>query len=546
MKPNSLPLFAVLTLAAALAQAAPPDAGQILQQLTPAPQLPPPKAPQTTVEERPTPLPGDGQRILVEGFRIGGATAFSEAELLALIDDAAGRELNLGELDTLAARITRHYRDAGYLVARAYLPPQDVKGGIVTLAVSEGRVGEVRVDNRAGIAASALAPLDKVVPGEAVSALVLERSLLSLSDLPGVEVKSTLRPGAAVGTSDLLVEVAPGPAFSGSVDADTFGNRYTGAARLGTSLFWNNPAGLGDQASLRLQASEDHFTYSRAGYQLPVGPYATRIGAAWSEMRYRLGKDFAALKADGEATVGSLYLLHPFLRSRQANWYGQLQYEGKHLVDRIGATATETAKDLRNYTIGINGNFQDGLGGGGNNTVSLAHTRGHLGLDATSAVVDAATAHSRGDFGKWSAGYQRTQRLPADWVLGFSYSGQWAGKNLDSSEKFSLGGAHGVRAYPQGEASGDEAQLVSLELRHYLSPNWEAQGFYDDGQVTMNRNPWTTSANHRRLAGYGLGANYMGGGYTVRLFVAWKTGTDKPASDVDRSPRIWLQAATYF
>lgn len=548
MKHTSAPLFAILALtsAAALAQATPPDAGRILQEVTPLPKRPPPRAPETTIEERPAALPDDGQRILVKGFRISGATVFADSELLPLVGDVAGKNLGFAELDAVAARLTRHYRDAGYLLARAYLAPQDIRDGIVTIAVAEGRVGQVNVTNKAGLAASALAPVSNVVPGEVIRADALEASLLALSDIPGVEVKSTLRPGAAVGTSDFLVDVEPGVAFSGSADFDTFGNRYTGTYRLGTSLSWNNPVGLGDQANLRAQTSGDGFLYGRLGYQLPVGASATRIGAAWSHMHYKLGESCAYMRADGDATVGSLYLLQPLLRSRQANWSGQLEYDNKQLVDRIGSTSTEIDKTLRNWTLGLNGNLLDGVGGGGSTTLSLSYTNGELNLDAVQSAIDRVTARSKGSFDKWSASLQRVQRLPADMTITVSASGQWAGKNLDSSEKFALGGAYGVRAYPQGEASGDEGHLVSVELRKPIFDRWEGLGFYDDGHATINRNPWTAETNRLHLAGYGIGAAYSGGGYTFRVFAAWKAGTARPASDVDRNPRVWAQAAVYF
>jgi hemolysin activation/secretion protein len=537
--------FALFASTAAFAQQ-PPDAGQILRDTGPAPGLPAPKVPTTSVEEgKPLAAP-DGQRIAVKGFRVTGATAFPEAELLALLADAADKELSLAELDGLAARITRHHREAGYLVARAYLPAQDVSSGTIEIAVLEGRLGTVSVTDGAGLSASALAPLDALVSGQAIRSQEMERSLLALSDLPGVEVKSTLRPGAAVGTSDFLVEVAPGPAVSGSVDIDSFGNRYTGSHRLGTSLFWNNPAGLGDQASLRLQKSDGDFDYLRVGYQLPLGVHATRIGASWSEMRYGLGEDFAPLKADGEATVSSLYLLHPFLRGRQASLYGQLQYDDKRLTDRVGSTATETDKTLGNWTAGVNANFTDSIGGGGSNSVALAYTRGHLGLDAATAAIDVATARSAGSYSKWSASFQRLQRLTDGLSLSLAYAGQRAGKNLDSSEKFALGGTQGVRAYPQGEAAGDEGQLLTAELRWQVSDAWQAQAFYDDGRVKINRDPWAAGDNTRLLAGYGVGTAWAGGGFTLRAFAAWKAGTGKPTSDVSRSPRVWVQAAKYF
>jgi len=523
-----------------------PDAGQLLRDTRPPVARPAPAAPPTEVEERPTAPAADGQRIAVQGLRITGSKAFSEAELLPLVSNAVGRELTLADLDALAARITRHYREAGYLVAQAYLPPQEIQDGAVTIAVQEGSIGQVEINNTAGLAPSALAPLETLAAGDPVRRQTLEGSLLALADLPGVEVKSTLRPGATVGASDFLVEVAPGPAFNGSVDFDNFGNRYTGAYRLGASLYWNNPAGRGDQVSLRAQTSDGGFAYGRLGYQLPLGRHATRIGAAWSYMRYELGDDFERLDADGNASVGSLYLQQPLLRSRQANWYGQIQYDRKRMEDRVNAVATRTEKTLDNWTLGVNGNFSDVLGGGGVNAVALGYTRGQLDLDAVIEAIDRATARSAGDFAKWTASFQRTQQLPADFALYVSGSGQWAGDNLDSSEKFTLGGAYGVRAYPQGEASGDEGWLATVELRRRLAERWELQGFYDAGRVDINAQPWAAGDNSRHLAGYGLGASYSGERFNVRAFAAWKAGTGEPTSDTDRTPRVWVQGAVYF
>lgn len=546
---NARRLLAAACLAPCVAWAqTPPNAGQLIQQVSPPPPAPSTGVPRITVEESPAArATGGGERIPVRGVRFTGNEAFGEGPLQALMQDAIGQALTLAELDALALRVTRYYRDRGYLVARAWLPPQDVSSGVVTFAVVEGRVGEVRLNNAAGVAASATAPVGRIQPGSAVSTMAFEDVLLRLSELPGVEVKSTLRPGAAVGTSDFLVDVLPGTRFAGSVDFDTFGNGYTGANRLGTSLFWNNPAGLGDQASLRLQQSDGHTTYGRVGYQLPVGERATRVGAAYSRMDYELGRNFAPLRAHGGAEVASLYLQQPLLRTRPASWSGTLQYDAKRLHDRIDATGARFDKSLHSLTAGLNGSFTDGLGGGAGNALSVSYTRGELSLDAASAAIDTASARSAGGFGKWQASYQRVQNLPAGWSLSLNARAQWAGKNLDSSEKMLLGGAGGVRAYPEGEASGDEGHLVNVELRKPLGANWDVLGFYDEGRVRISRAPWLAVAtNHTRLAGYGLGGGYTGAAFSVRVFLAWRAGTPAPKSDVDRSPRAWLQAAYRF
>lgn len=223
-----------------------------------------------------------------------------------------------------------------------------------------------------------------------------------------------------------------------------------------------------------------------------------------------------------------------------------MQYDAKSLEDRIDATAVVNRKTLENWTLAVNGTYRDGFGGGGETAASLSATRGRLSLDATSDMLDRFTARSAGSFSKWTATLRRSQLLSGRWSLAASYTQQWAGKNLDSSEKFILGGAQGVRAYPQGEAAGDEGQLFAAELRWQWNDAWQLLSFYDEGRVTANRDPWAAGDNGRRLAGAGIGAAYAGQGFIVRAFSAWKAGTGKPTSDVDRSPRVWVQAAKYF
>ncbi len=546
---NSLAIAVVLLSTAAVAQQA-PDSGRLLEEMRPAPSLPQRKAPEIRIEE-PAPAKAAGPRVPVTLLRIKGATRFSEAELHALVADSEGKELSLGELRQLAERITQHYREHGYLLARAYLPAQEVRGGEIEIAVLEGRLGQVTVDNEARLGGAALAPLSQLLPGEVVNDEALEKNLLLLSDLPGVEIRSTLRPGATVGASDLLVDVAPGPRIVGSVDADNYGDRFSGQYRLGGTIAFNNPLRSGDQAAVRAVASDEGMNYLRASYQLPVGPWGSRVGVAGSDMRYKLGETLAPLQATGEAQTGSLYVSHPIVRSRVLNLNAVLQYDHLRLGDRLGATDTIVDRTLDNWSAGVSGDFQDGVGGGGGNSFSVLYTDGHLGLDSTTQAIDAITARTEGHFGKLAMSWLRLQRLTDANSLYISAYAQIASRNLDSSQKFSLGGANGVRAYPQNEAPGDEGYLLTIEARHAMTLSWpglwQLVAFVDTGHVTLNENPWSAAANHRTLSGAGFGLNVaQGRGWAAKASIAWRLTSAGPSSDVDRSPRAWLQAVKYF
>ena len=88
-----------------------------------------------------------GATFLLEGIQISGNQLFNSEQLIAVIAERIGTEVDFSQLEDIANAISQHYRDAGYPFARAYLPAQDVQNGLVQLEVLEGRYGEVTAVN---------------------------------------------------------------------------------------------------------------------------------------------------------------------------------------------------------------------------------------------------------------------------------------------------------------------------------------------------------------------------------------------------------------
>lgn len=534
--------------------AQPPDAGQVLDTLKSPPALPAGKSNPLPTEsgDRPALSAPDSLKIPVKGFRIAGARAFPESELQALVQDGVGKELTLSELDASIRRITAYYRNHGYLLARAYIPAQDILDGVVEIVVLEGRLGKINLENGSAVASGVIDKhLAALESGKAVEDSSMERPLLLLNDLPGVEVRSTLKPGASVGTSDLDVKVIGTGRVTGNIDADNFGNRYIGDLRLGATMNVNSLAGLGDVLTFRGTDSGPGMSYGRLAWQTPVGGNGLKLGAAWSDLRYKLQKEFAPLLAHGSADIGTLWASYPFLRSQAANVNGQLAYDRKKLEDRVDSTLTLTQKTIDAWTFGISGDRLDSLGRGGLSTYNASWVAGHLALNPDAALIDqgAGGHQTEGSYGKLAFTAARSQRLAGNFALYGALSGQYGTKNLDSSEKFSLGGAYGVRAYAQGEAAGDDAWLATLELRYTIpnAPDVQVFGFIDDGFSRIVHSPLVADTNNRRhLLGDGLGVQWLkAGDFALKAFVAWRGGA-QPVSDVDRHPRVWLQMVKYF
>ncbi len=547
--------LALLALAQAAIAQQPPGAGGQLLQIPPSP-VQPRSAPQVRIEQRTpaTPATTDDLKIRVQLLRVTGATAFSESDLLALTGFVPGTELSLAQLQAMAARITEHYRWNGYFVALAYVPAQEIQDNAVSIAVSEGRYGNIAVRNSTnlseGIPQGALAGLNT---GDAIMTEPLESRLLVLSELPGVVVSSTLAPGVVAGTSDLLVDITPGARFSGSVDADNAGNRYTGQYRIGATLNLNNPLGMGDVASLRLLTSGSGLQYARASWQRQLG--RGQVGVAYSWLGYELGKEFAPLQAHGTARVASVFGRYPLQRSRSSNLYAQLNFDWKSFNDRVDSTGGEVDRKSRVLTASLFGDRTDTWGGGGYVTYLAALSSGVLDIETPSArAADAITAQTNGSFGKLAFSASRSQRLGAGpFSLYGSISGQVASKNLDSSEKMVLGGMNAVRAYPEGEAYADEGLLLNIELRYDLPKPASLPGymqlaaFVDAGSVRTNHSPWAPGPNDRTLSGAGFGINWGDpGNFLVRAYYARKLGNQVALSAPDRSGRFWVQLVKYF
>lgn len=529
----------------------PPDAGQTLREL----QRPiaPPRGQNPSRLTLPAEIESgaatEGQRFSLDSIRVEGATKVPEAELQALLRDLIGRPLSLAELRQGVRRIGTLYRERGYVVARAYLPPQEVADGALTVRVLEGELGRNTLENQSRLPDSLLQSiLDHQMPvGEAVRSQATDRALLLLADLPGAgQVGGNLRPGERVGSSDLLARIEAGEPLAGDLSLDNTGNRYTGRNRLSGRFALNNPLALGDRLELRATLSDEKLGYGRLAYDVAAGVGGLRVGAALSSSRYELAREFAALEATGTARSASLYGSYPLLRSLQRNVWISASIEKRQLRDESQKGLVSTAKSAEVISVEVYGDAIDALIERSYGNWRIGVTSGTLDIKSASALAsDAVGPRTQGGYIKLQGNAAQTVALTQNTELSLVASGQAAGKNLDSSEKFVLGGAYGVRAYPQGEASGDSGWLATIELRQRLLPWLQASAFVDQGQVRLVQTPYTREPNRRSLRGYGLGASASVGAFSVRASVAWRDGT--PATSApDRRRQLWLQSAWRF
>jgi hemolysin activation/secretion protein len=538
-----------------------PDAGSVRRQIEQQQRdsLPPPAAPQFVPPAILESL--GGATTTVQRFLFAGNSLLTNDQLALSVTSFIGRPLDFAQLQNAAVAVATAYRSAGWVV-RTYLPQQDITSGTVTIQIVEARFGAVLFE---GDAKRVSTPQLKRLIGvrqaanEPVNAEDLERSLLLINDLPGVVAAGRLAPGDAQAATDLVLAVEDGPLVDGDLIADSAGARYTGSQRLIGRASLNNRAGFGDRADALLLHSEGS-NYLRAGYSLPAGSRGWRIGANASHLEYDLVlSEFEALDARGSSSALGVEASYPLLRSRLRNLY--LRVDGdKRRFDNESIDVTTTHYSVQAATVGLYGNRFDTFHGGGATDAGISVIQGRVDLSGSpNEAADAATTRTDGSFVKVLFSASRLQALTDRVSLFAKLDGQVADKNLDSSEKFYLGGSQGVRAYPEDEAGGTEGMIATLEARAGLGRGFSVTVFYDWGRIHVNEHNDFAGAPSPELErvvlkGAGVSVRWVArSGLDLRATVARRAGEnpnptiagDDQDGSLERN-RFWLQVSMPF
>ncbi len=533
-----------LLLAAACCAAAPawaqvplPTPGRVSDTLPDRRPVLPPTPPEVVF---PAPRPGakhdpNAPRFMVNAFRFGGNTVYSEQFLKRVVDRFVDYQLNLYELNQAADLVTRYYREHGYPIARAIIPAQKVEQGVVLIEVIEGRIGTVSVVGNKRYATEVIeARLADLPRAGVVTVEALERALLLLNDLPGLTARATLLPGAEFGLTDMVIRVEEKRA-AGTLALDNKGAVETGRFRLDGALDLHNPLGFGDHLSLRLIESQHNLlTYGRASYSVPLTASGLRGSATYSGVRYEMGGQFERLGIEGEVDNYEGALSYPWLRSRRRNIFlglGFRRTESSQTTDFGGITAREDVINLFSATLQGNWVHEDSAVSNAYAafTSNGRHSTSLLQQNAQRAKLEIDMNHLRAATKTWDL-YLRG-------FLGVS------AERLADTEKFAFGGPDSVRGYLPSELRGDQGYRGTGELRRQFTlVNVPAvfSVFYDAAAAKAKGFGGTDSI---RSVGVGINA-YPHNNLRVRVEYAHGT-SDRRSSDGERQ-NVWLLLSASF
>jgi hemolysin activation/secretion protein len=454
----------------------------------------------------------------VRRLKIIGNTLISTEELAPLLDVGKGEKMTLGILTLYANEVTAAYASQGYFLARAFIPAQKFRDGVVTLQIMEGKLGEIKIAGNKTIASEQFTKrMISLRDEEVLNESALERVLLELNSLMGVQVKSVLRPGELPGTTDLILQVKEKRPYTVSVDADNFGSRFTGTIRVGATATVGNLFKLGDQFSFRVVQSEDGQDFFNPSFLFPITNRGDTLKVSFTHSEHNLGKNLASLSSGGSSQIFSLEGSHPLHHSRKGRLFVKGGMEARNYTNKQRELKTSDDR-LFDVYLGVGGNYSDPYQG--RNFFNAQAKTGFTETD-TGGYLNSRTK-GQGDVTVFTSSLTRYQNagilnknIPGFFIM--KAGGQFASARVLSPDQTSIGGFGTVRGYPLSESAGDHGYTFSLEYNMpwpwkfpVANKGWPSfdkmvtmLAFIDHGKVFIEDNE--PGERHRSLTGAGMG-----------------------------------------
>ena len=450
-------------------------------------QLIQPQAPPQIEKPAPPALPqGGGAKVTVTRIVISGNTVIPTKELEAVVASAIGRELTIRQLNEVAELISKHYIGQGYILGRAYLPPQEIRDGVIQMAVFEGKVGGIAVaGNRRYNSSTILRAMEPVKQTGVIHEATLETALNELNEYPGLKVRADLKPGAKPGMTDVNLTASERIPYSLGVDINNYGSALTGPWVYGTDVGVGNLLGLGDKLTFRGTKSDDNLFYTNVGYLVPVSSFGTKIQLAWAHSENVAGNTSGidAVRPVGRADIASVDILQTITKTGGLSLVVNGGFDFKTFrniftVPPAGSSPLQSKDELRIFRVGVRGNYRDPWLG--RTYFGATWNRGvdFWGGSQQNAPGTSFAGAGPGNWSKFSLDLSRFQSLGLPilqglpvlpTVLNNSYlilraTGQVASDRLLSVERFALGGYYTVRGYPVAQSIGDHGYAATAEL----------------------------------------------------------------------------------
>ena len=491
-------------------------------------------------------------KFVLKQLFIQGKSIYDKRALKPLYTSYLKKELTLKNIYEIAQRITNKYRNDGYLLSKAIVPPQKIKDGVVHLRIIEGYIDKIKIQGPVRGPRKLINKYKKnILKSRPLRVSDLERYLLLIDDLPGVTAKSILTPSEDKPSATTMTLILADKAFVGHIGADNRGSKFNGPYQFLGGVTVNSLLGENSRAGLQgvLTSQTEELLFLNAFYDLPINQEGTRLFFSSSVSESEPGSTLKQFDINGDSTSITLRLTHPFLRSRGKNLTGHLGFSGRNSTTKI-LGSLDSEDRLRVMNMGVSYDYADEYKGV--NLIRLNLSKGLNIFDATeSGSSNLSRSQGKSNFTKLTGNLMRIQSLSPSWNLLGAASWQYSFDKLLASEEFGVGGSQYGRAYDSSEITGDHGIAFKVELQKAFRPAWDylsdfqLYSFLDYGSV-WNKVQTSTGAKRQDLTSIGLGMRFNITDSISGYLEMNQPISDNVAAEGNKDPRLFFSLSNRF
>ncbi|NEP12894.1 MAG: ShlB/FhaC/HecB family hemolysin secretion/activation protein [Symploca sp. SIO2C1] len=450
--------------------------------------------------DTPQPVLGDNpSEIMIEQFKVVGSTVFSAEELAAALEPFTKRAISFAELLQAQEAIIKLYRERDYITSGAFIPPQSLQGGIVTIQVVEGEVEAIDIKDtrrlnpsyiRSRVELGTTTPLNQ-------EQLLEKLQLLQLNPLiENLQVE--LAAGSSPGRSVLEVKVQEADVFTTELSIDNQRSPSVGSLRRRLQVSHGNLLGFGDRFDFSFFNTEGSISLENISYSFPINPHNGTIAFSHSRSRNNVIEEpFNILDIESKSRAYELTYRQPLQQTPTEELALGLTASRQEVqtflgIDNIGPfPLSEGADDNGEIKISALRFFQE-YSKRSSQDIFAARSQFSFGIGGFGATINDSEPDS--EFFAWRGQAQYLRLLTSDIILLLRSDLQWSNEPLVALEQFSLGGVLSVRGYRQAALLADKGLFASAELRATVLriPEWNVSfqlaPFFDFGTISNNSN----------------------------------------------------------
>ena len=443
--------------------------------------------------------PGEAKTAFhVNKIEFTASEILTQSELAALAAPYEGHDMSMRDIRQLLQNINLNYKQKQYVTARAVLPPQKIRDGILRIQLVEGRYGKFVIEDNSTTRRGFILSRIHLKENTLVRLQDVEREVIFFNRTNSMQLQVELRAGSKQGETDCVLHVHEPKRWSTTIYTDNAGSESSGKWRAGIMTL--NPNLCGGSENLMVSANlSDGTRGGSVSYTQPIDDRGARLSLSYGQNSVHItdgamsalnirgaSQDFGAalqktLRATQNLKVDSYFDIH--------HKTSYTDFFSNRLIDLSANT----------YTLGSNLQY-----------AGKGRTFWYADLSATLIRASLQADYGGKTFSRWNLGLMRQQAFRAGQLLNWRVNAQYAPTaELPSTERFSLGGVSTVKGFEEGKIYGETGYYTGLE---YSVPVWRQQNGrvlfdIDHGGVQQKYQNGTSQYDYLTSVSFGYSQN---------------------------------------